>query len=199
MRLFPAGNYTSGYKPEVPAGYSAYGGLARINQVRRTPRRPCVRSSWFTRVHLAVHARRHRMMSAHSRYPDPDAAISRRARHAAPRGRTDEVIAEVIRECTAIGVIDELRGALGTEECDEAGAALRALRDVVYELAGAPNRDLAVDVLIYATGVAEFDLTSLRDYARKHGLTPEGFRQHVLKLQRRLGLPPRAMQHSDAN
>ena len=110
-----------------------------------------------------------------------------------------EAVAEVIRECAAIGVIDELRGALGTESRDEAGAALRALRDVVYELAGAQNRDLAVDVLIYATGVAEFDLTSLRDYARKHGLTPEGFRQHVLKLQRRLGLPPRAMQYSDAN
>ncbi len=199
MRLFSAGDYTSGYKPEVPAGCSAYGGLARINRDRRTPRRPCVRSSWFTREHLAVHARRHRMMSAHPRYPDSDAAISRRARHAAPRGRTDEVIAEVIRECTAIGVIDELRGALGTESRDEAGAALRALRDLVYELAGAQNRDLAVDVLIYATGVAEFDLTSLRDYARKHGLTPEGFRQHVLKLQRRLGLPPRATQHSDAN
>lgn len=105
----------------------------------------------------------------------------------------------MIRECTAIGVIDELRGALGTESRDEAGAALRALRDLVYELAGAQNRDLAGDVLIYATGVAEFDLTSLRDYARKHGLTPEGFRQHVLKLQRRLGLPPRATQHSDAN
>ncbi len=76
---------------------------------------------------------------------------------------------------------------------------LRAVRDLVYELAGAQNRDLAVDVLVYATGVAEFDLTSLRDYARKHGLTPEGFRQHVLKLQRRLGLPPRAMQVTDAN
>lgn len=77
--------------------------------------------------------------------------------------------------------------------------ALQAVRDLIYELAGSPNRDMAVDVLIYATGVAEFDLTSLRDYARKHGLTPEGFRQHVLKMQRRLGLAPRPMQHDDAN
>jgi hypothetical protein len=105
----------------------------------------------------------------------------------------------VIRDCTENGLIEELRAALAVEMNDESGAALSAVRDLVYELAGAQNRDLAVDVLIYATGVAEFDLTSLRDYARKHGLTPEGFRQHVLKLQRRLGLPPRAMQHSDAN
>ena len=91
-----------------------------------------------------------------------------------------------------------MRDALAVLQPDEQGTALRALRDLVYELAGALNRDLAVDVLIYATGVAEFDLTSLRDYARKHGLTPEGFRQHVLKMQRRLGLPPRPMQQTDA-
>jgi hypothetical protein len=106
----------------------------------------------------------------------------------------------LIQDCTENGLIDELRAVAGgrnrtmTQE-----STLRAVRDLVYELAGSQNRDLAVDVLIYATGVAEFDLTSLRDYAGKHGLTPEGFRQHVLKLQRRLGLPPRAMQQSDAN
>ena len=61
------------------------------------------------------------------------------------------------------------------------------------------GRTYPLDVLIYATGVAEFDLTSLRDYASKHGLTPEGFRQHVLKMQRRLGLAPRPMQHADAS
>jgi hypothetical protein len=95
--------------------------------------------------------------------------------------------------------MDELRAALAGGQETEQGAALRAVRDLVYELAGARDRDLAVDVLIYATGIAEFDLTSLRDYARKHGLSPEGFRQHVLKMQRRLGLPPRPMQQSDAN
>ena len=108
-------------------------------------------------------------------------------------------MADVIQACTENGLIDDLRAALAVEPDDAPGSTLRAVRDLVYELAGAQNRDLAVDVLIYATGVAEFDLTSLRDYARKHGLTPEGFRQHVLKLQRRLGLPPRAMQQSDAN
>jgi hypothetical protein len=110
-----------------------------------------------------------------------------------------DTVADVLRECAEAGLMDELRGALAGGQENEQGTALRAVRDLVYELAGTRDRDLAVDVLIYATGVAEFDLTSLRDYARKHGLTPEGFRQHVLKMQRRLGLPPRPMQQSDAN
>ena len=114
-------------------------------------------------------------------------------------GAPCDTVVDVIQDCTENGLIDELRAALAVGSDDTQGSTLRAVRDLVYELAGAQNRDLAVDVLIYATGVAEFDLTSLRDYARKHGLTPEGFRQHVLKLQRRLGLPPRAMQHPDAN
>jgi hypothetical protein len=63
------------------------------------------------------------------------------------------------------------------------------VRDLVYELAGARNRDLAVDVLIHATGIAEFDQLSLRDYARKHGLSHEGFRKQVLAMQQRLNLP----------
>ena len=111
----------------------------------------------------------------------------------------DDFVAEVLRDCADAGLTDELRNALAIEPETGQGTALRAVRDLVYELAGACNRDLAVDVLIYATGVAEFDLTSLRDYARKHGLTPEGFRQHVLKMQRRLGLPPRPMQQPHAN
>ena len=109
------------------------------------------------------------------------------------------IVADALAECVEAGLLDELRAALHPPQDRPQGDALQAVRDLVYELAGASNRDLAVDVLIYATGVAEFDLTSLRDYARKHALTPEGFRQHVLKMQRRLGLPPRPMQHPDAN
>ena len=112
---------------------------------------------------------------------------------------TNAIVADALAECADAGLIDELRAALNRAQDRPQGDALHAVRDLVYELAGARNRDLAVDVLIYATGVAEFDLTSLRDYARKHGLTPEGFRQHVLKMQRRLGLQPRPMQHADAN
>ena len=118
---------------------------------------------------------------------------------AAPvQGTGSDMVSEVLRDCAEAGLLEELRAALIIGQQDEPSTAIRAVRDLVYELAGARNRDLAVDVLIYATGVAEFDLTTLRDYARKHGLSPEGFRQHIVKMQRRLGLPPRAMQHSDA-
>jgi len=112
---------------------------------------------------------------------------------------SNAVVADALAECADAGMLEELRAALNPAQHCSQGDALHAVRDLVYELAGARDRDLAVDVLIYATGVAEFDLTSLRDYARKHGLTPEGFRQHVLKMQRRLGLRPRPMQHADAN
>ena len=112
---------------------------------------------------------------------------------------TNAIVADAVAECADAGVLEELRAALNPAGDCPQGDALHAVRDLVYELAGARNRDLAVDVLIYATGVAEFDLTSLRDYAHKHALTREGFRQHVLKMQRRLGLPPRPMQHADAN
>lgn len=109
------------------------------------------------------------------------------------------IVADALAECVEAGLLDELRAALHPPQDRARSDALHVVRDLVYELAGARDRDLAVDVLIYATGVAEFDLTSLRDYAHKHALTPEGFRQHVLKMQRRLGLPPRPMQHADAN
>jgi hypothetical protein len=138
------------------------------------------------------------MPSIH-RFRDPVGAYCRVGRRIPSDGAPRDTVADLIQDCTENGLIDELRAALAVESDDTQGTTLEAVRDLVYELAGAQNRDLAVDVLIYATGVAEFDLTSLRDYARKHGLTPEGFRQHVLKLQRRLGLPPRAMQQSYAN
>jgi hypothetical protein len=110
-----------------------------------------------------------------------------------------DTVADILRECEASGLLEDMRAALGCAGEDHHVVTLRAIRDLVYELAGSENRDLAVDVLIYATGVAEFDLTSLRDYAQKHGLTPEGFRQQVLKMQRRLRLSPREAQTIDAN
>lgn len=129
-----------------------------------------------------------------------DHAIDRapRSAHAAARAGIGQDVLDVVRDCEQQGLVDELRRALGIEPRSDQ-AAVRAIRDLVYELAGAKNRDLAVDVLIYATGVAEFDVTSLRGYAARHGLTAEGFRKQVLAMQRRLGLPPRPMQQSDAN
>ena len=117
---------------------------------------------------------------------------------AAARFPVAESVRDLLRDCEQQGLLDELQQALGiVPRPDE--AAVRAVRDLIYELAGARNRDLAVDVLIYATGVAEFDVTSLRGYAARHGLTAEGFRKQVLAMQRRLGLPPRPMQQPDAN
>lgn len=105
---------------------------------------------------------------------------------AAPRPHF--TIAEVIADCEEMGLIGELRAALGVSPGDDDGPAARVVRDLVYELAGAPNRDLAVDVLIHATGVAEFDCRTLREYARKHGMTAEGFRKQVRAMRWRLGL-----------
>ena len=98
-----------------------------------------------------------------------------------------------------MGLLEELRATLGCEAKPDHRDTLQVVRDLVYELAGAQDRDLAVDVLIHATGVAEFDHVSLRDYARKHGLSHEGFRKQVLAMQRRLNLPRRPMPSSDAN
>ena len=98
-----------------------------------------------------------------------------------------------------MGLLDELCSTLGMEAKPDQRATLRAVRDLVYELAGAKNRDLAVDVLIHATGIAEFDRLTLRDYARRHGLSHEGFRKQVLAMRQRLNLPPRQVLESDAN
>ena len=111
---------------------------------------------------------------------------------------TDSV-ADLLRDCAQMGLLDELRETLGGNGRPDHRDTMQVVRDLVYELAGAKNRDLAVDVLVHATGVAEFDHLSLRDYARKHGLSHEGFRKHVLAMQRRLNLRCRPMPYSDAN
>jgi len=108
-------------------------------------------------------------------------------------------VADLLRDCAQMGLIEELRAKLGLEAKSDQQAALQAVRDLVYELASAKNRDLAVDVLVHATGVAEFDHVTLRAYARRHGLSHEGFRKQVLAMQRRLNLPRRPMPYNDAN
>lgn len=108
-------------------------------------------------------------------------------------------VADVIQDCSDLGLLPELRNALRIAAARDDASAAEAVRDLVYELAGAKNRDLAVDVLIHVTGIAEFDCRSLRDYARKHGMTAEGFRQHVLETRRRLNLPFRSVERPGAN
>jgi hypothetical protein len=117
----------------------------------------------------------------------------------AGRGFGTDTVADLLKDCARMGLLDELRTILGLEAKPDQQAALRAVRDLVYELAGATNRDLAVDVLIHATGIAEFDRVCLRDHARRHGLSHEGFRKQVLAMQRRLGLPHRTLPDPDAN
>ena len=111
---------------------------------------------------------------------------------------TDSV-ADLLKDCARVGLLDELRATLGLEAEPDRRAVVRAVRDLVYELAGARNRDLAVDVLIHATGIAEFDRLTLRDYARRHGLSHEGFRKQVQAMQQRLNLRSEPKQVSDAN
>jgi len=111
---------------------------------------------------------------------------------------TDSV-ADLLKDCTQMGLLDELRSTLGMDAMPDQPAVLRAVRDLLYELAGAKNRDLAVDVLIHATGIAEFDRLTLRAYAHKHGLSHEGFRKQVLAMRQRLNLTPRQVLESDAN
>ncbi|MBI5769527.1 MAG: hypothetical protein HZA93_17260 [Verrucomicrobia bacterium] len=106
---------------------------------------------------------------------------------------------DLLKDCDELGLVDELRTALALPPESEAATTLRAVRDLIYELACTRNRDLAVDALIHATGIAEFGRTSLRSYAKKHGITAEGFRLQVNAMQSRLHLPPRPAQKSDAN
>jgi hypothetical protein len=111
---------------------------------------------------------------------------------------TDSV-ADLLKDCARMGLMDELCTTLRLEAKPDERAVLRAVRDLVYELAGAQDRDLAVDVLIHATGIAEFDRLTLRDYARRHGLSHEGFRKQVLAMRQRLNLSRQPTHASDAN
>jgi len=108
-------------------------------------------------------------------------------------------VKDLLKDCDELGLVDELRTALALPRESEAATTLLAVRDLIYELACTRNRDLAVDALIHATGIAEFGRTSLRSYAKKHGITAEGFRLQVNAMQSRLHLPPRAAQQHDAN
>jgi hypothetical protein len=96
---------------------------------------------------------------------------------------------EILRDASRWGLVEDLRRLLNGESVDsEAGSSLRVIRDIGFELAGAKNRDFAVDLFIHATGIAEFGPSSLRDYARKHGCSHEWFRKEAEAMKRRLGL-----------
>ena len=97
---------------------------------------------------------------------------------------------DILRDASRWGLVEDLRRLLSRESVDyEAGSSLRVIRDIGFELAGAKDRDFAVDLFIHVTGIAEFGPSSLRDYARKHGCSHEWFRKEAEAMKRRLGLP----------
>jgi hypothetical protein len=105
--------------------------------------------------------------------------------------------ADLLRDAAKWGLLDDLRALLcGTGQNDEADK-LRIARDIGYELAGAKNRDFAVDLFIHVTGIAEFGPSSLREYGRKHGCTHEWFRREAEKMRNRLDLPLLPSQRSE--
>ena len=95
------------------------------------------------------------------------------------------------------GFDEELRALLCKNCPGDHGDKQRVARDIAYEFAGAKNRDLAVDVFIHVTGIAEFGAVSLRDYGRKHGCTHEWFRREAEAMRKRLDLPLLAAQRSE--
>ncbi len=131
-------------------------------------------------------------------------------RDAVKWGLTEELRGLLCQDCTRPSghetrgpIGQETKGLLGdgaTLECgggESRSAALRIVRDLVYELAAAKNRDLAVDLLIHVTGIAEFGASSLRDYGRRHGCTHEWFRRQAEAMRKRLDLPPLPSQRSE--
>ena len=96
---------------------------------------------------------------------------------------------DILRDASRWGLIEDLRRLLSGQGVDcESGLSPRIIRDIGFELAGAKNRDFAVDLFIHATGIAEFGPSSLRDYARKHGCSHEWFRKEAEAMKKRLGL-----------
>ena len=95
---------------------------------------------------------------------------------------------DIIRDAAKWGLLEELRARLCGSRADEHQQARQVARDIAFELAGAKNRALAVDVFLHSTGIAEFSSCSLRDYAAAHGCCHEWFRQQVLGMCQRLQL-----------
>jgi len=96
---------------------------------------------------------------------------------------------DILRDASRWGLVEDLRKLLREETVDsEVGSKPKIVRDIGYELAGAKNRDFAVDLFIHVTGIAEYGPESLRDYARKHGCSHEWFRKEAEAMRRRLGL-----------
>jgi hypothetical protein len=106
---------------------------------------------------------------------------------------------DMYRDAVKWGLDDKLRALLGQDHANgrDPGAAIRLAREIAYELGGATNRDLAVDLFLHVTGLGEFGFSSLRDYGRKHGCSHEWIRREAEAMRERLDLPRLASQRSD--
>lgn len=124
-----------------------------------------------------------------SSYDDPDRPESRREATTPPDFSHFDSVDDLLRDVAQWGRIDELRDRLLGVRDGGPQKAMQMARDIAFELAGAKNRALAVDVLIYATGIAEFSNWTLRDYAAHHAVSHEWFRRQVIAMRRRLNIP----------
>ena len=106
--------------------------------------------------------------------------------------------ADMLRDAAKFGFLDDLRKLLGMENVDSGVDKLRIARDIAYEFAGEMDRNLAVDVFIHVTGIAEFGPARLRDYGCKHGCTHEWFRRKAEEMRKRLDLPLLPSQRDEA-
>jgi hypothetical protein len=98
---------------------------------------------------------------------------------------------DIYRDAVKWGLDEELRALLCPHHASDRDRAdaIRLAREIANELAGATNRNLAVDVFIYVTGLGDFESLSTRDYARKHGCSCERFRREAAEMRRRFDLP----------
>jgi len=99
-----------------------------------------------------------------------------------------DTVDDILRDVIQWGLLEELRAQLCGFATTESDRASQMARDIAYELAGAKNRSLAVDVLIHATRIAEFGAESLRDYGIRNGCSHEWFRQEVKAMRKRLNI-----------
>jgi hypothetical protein len=98
-------------------------------------------------------------------------------------------VEDIIRDAAQWGLLEELREKL-CGKCDQGRAdKMQIARDIAFEFAGAKNRDLAVDLFVHVTQIAEFGPASLRDYGQKHGCSYEWFRREAEAMRERLNLP----------
>jgi hypothetical protein len=101
---------------------------------------------------------------------------------------------DMLRDAEKFGLLDEIRELLRIPTFGSDDGRAQLARDIAYEFAAASNRDLAVDLFVHVTGIAEYGPSSLRDYAAKHGCSHEWFRRQAEAMRCRLGLQARISQ-----